>query len=294
MERTANSNLITRNYFDSLLIETRYMNASNPSTECTIFGEKFATPIMTAALSHLDHFVFEGAGAALAKGAADAGALLWYGMGPDKEIEELASFGAKMVEIIKPYKDRSLIRRKLKHARACGLLAVGIDIDHAFGPDGENDDVDGFEMKALTTGELKEFCNYSDLPLIAKGVLSVYDAKECLSAGVSGLLVSHHNNRIEYACPPLMVLPSILEEVKGSVPVFVDDEITTGLDAFKALALGASAVGVGRPLMAAIKKDPENGVCACLTEMTKGLRKAMAFTGCRDLSEMDASIIHRY
>ncbi len=293
MERISNSNQITRNYLDSLLIETRYMNSTNPSTECRIFGETFSSPIMTAALSHLDHFMFEGASAALAKGAADAGVLLWYGMAPDEEIEMLASCGAKMVEVIKPYKDRGIIRDKLQHAAHCGLLAVGIDIDHPFGNDGSNDVVDDYEMKALTTEELASLCAESSLPLAAKGVLSVYDARECVSAGVSALLLSHHNNRIEYACPPLMLLPDILEATEGKVPVFVDDEISTGMDAFKALALGAAAVGVGRPLMTAIKEDRENGVKLFLKEMNDGLRKAMAYTGCRTMEEMDPAVIHR-
>ena len=89
MGRTANSNQITRDYLDSLLIETRYMNSSVPSTEYEIFGEKFSSPIMTAALSHLDHFMFEGAAKAFAKGAKDAGVLMWYGMASEEEIEAL-------------------------------------------------------------------------------------------------------------------------------------------------------------------------------------------------------------
>ena len=292
MERIANSNQITREYLDSLLIETRYMNSCIPSTEFELFGEKFSSPIMTAALSHLDHFMFEGASMALAKGAKDADVLLWYGMAPDEEIESLASTGAKMVEIIKPYQDREKIMKKIRHAEEIGLLAVGIDIDHPFNGQGFHDVVDGEEMEPVTTEEMREFCSESKLPLIAKGVLSVYDAQECMKAGVSGMLLSHHNNRIEYACPPLLVLPDILKVTAGKIPVFVDDEISTGMDAFKALALGASAVGVGRPLMSAIKKDVENGVCEYLKTMNDGLRKAMAYTGTSDLSKMDASVIH--
>ena len=293
MGRTANSNQITRDYLDSLLIETRYMNSSVPSTEYEIFGEKFSSPIMTAALSHLDHFMFEGAAKAFAKGAKDAGVLMWYGMASEEEIEALAAVGPKMVEIIKPYRDREKIRRKLHHAENCGLLAVGIDIDHPFGPEGFHDFVDGEEMEPITTEEMRELRNETKLPFIIKGVLSVYDAKESLAAGASGILVSHHNNRIEYACPPLLVLPEILKVVDGKIPVFVDDEISTGMDAFKALALGASGVGVGRPLMTAIKNDPENGAGNYLKTMNDQLRKAMAFTGTTDLSKMDPSVIHR-
>ena len=116
MTSIGNSNRIAREYLDSLLIETRYMDSENPRADFELYGAKAATPIMTAALSHLDHFMFPGAAEALAKGASDAGAILWYGMAEEDEIERLAAFGAPMVEIIKPYADREKILRKIAHA----------------------------------------------------------------------------------------------------------------------------------------------------------------------------------
>ncbi len=286
-----NSNTITRNYLDSLLIETRFIDSANPVTDFELFGEKFSTPIMTAALSHLDHFMFQGASEALAKGAAQAGAVLWYGMADEEEIGRLTATGARLSEIIKPYTDRALIFSKIRHAEEKKLLAVGIDIDHPFGEDGSPDVVDGYEMTALRTGELAEICRSTKLPVIAKGVLSLRDTEKCLKAGVSGMMLSHHNNRIEFAVPPLKILPKVLEAVDGAVPVFAEDEIRTGMDAFKALALGAKGVCIGRPLMTAIKEDPENGVCAYLRKATAELRKAMAYTGCTDLTKMDPSVV---
>ena len=293
MANAGNSNNITRAYLDSLLIETRYMDSTNPNSEFELFGETFSSPIMTAALSHLDHFMFQGASESLAKGAKDAGAVLWYGMADEEEIDRLAATGARMIEIIKPYTDRDLILLKIRHAEEKNLLAVGIDIDHPFGEDGSPDIVDGFEMTAIRTDEMELFCKGTSLLVIAKGVLSLHDAEKCLRAGVSGMLLSHHNNRIEYAVPPLAILPDILKLVDGKVPVFVDDEIRTGMDAFKALALGAKGVCIGRPLMTAIKEDPENGVCAYLLKANGELKKAMTYTGCTDLSKMDPTVIHR-
>ena len=292
MSAVGNSNTITRNYLDSLLIETRYIDSTNPNLDFELYGENFASPIMTAALSHLDHFMYPGESESLARGAAAAGAVLWYGMAEDEEIDRLAASGAKMIEIIKPYSDRDLIRSKIRHAEEKNLLAVGIDIDHPFGEDGSPDNVDGYEMTAMRTEELAEVCSDTKLPVIAKGVLSIHDAEKCLKAGVSGIVLSHHNNRIEYAIPPLFILPKILEVVNGSIPVFVDDEIKTGMDAFKALALGAAGVCIGRPLMTAIKEDPEKGVCAYLQKANAELAKAMAYTGCTDLSKMTPSVIH--
>ena len=291
MADTGNSNRISRDYLDSLLIETRYMDAQVPDISYELYGAKVSSPIMTAALSHLDHFMFPGAADAPAKGAKEAGAILWYGMGPEEEIERLAGFGAPMIEIIKPYADRDKIFRKIAHAEKLGLLAVGIDIDHPFGEDGSPDIVSGELMAPLQTAELEEIVRSTSLPVIIKGVLSRRDAERCLGAGAKGLVLSHHNNRIAYAVPPLAVLPEIAALAKGSVPLFVDCEIRTGMDAFKALALGASGVCIGRPLMTAIKDDMENGVKDYLLRANRELKKAMAFTGCPSLDRMDPTVI---
>ena len=77
------------------------------------------------------------------------------------------------------------------------------------------------------------------------------------------------------------------------VPIFVDCEIATGMDVFKALCLGAAAAGIGRPLMGAMKKDHAKGVTDYLNQARDELKKAMAFTCCKDLSQPEKSIIHK-
>ncbi|MDO5134141.1 MAG: alpha-hydroxy acid oxidase [Eubacteriales bacterium] len=288
-----NSNEITREYLDSLLIETRYMNSTNPDLTLHLFGKTFGSPVMTASLSFLDHFLFEGATKCYAEGAAKAGAILWIGMAGNDDIEMCVNTGAPLVEIIKPFADRDLIYSKIRHAEACGVLAVGIDIDHPFAEDGSPDIVDGYKMAALTTAELKSICSSTSLPVIAKGVLSTYDARQVLRAGVSGLVVSHHNSRIAYALPPLAILPEIKKITGDSISLFVDGDIRTGFDAFKALALGASAVCIGRPIMAAIRQNGSDGMAEYLKKVNGELAKAMAFTGCTDLGKMDPTVIHR-
>ena len=283
-----NSNRISRAY-----LETRYMDAVFPCTDFDLFGHSFATPIMTAALSHLDHFMFPGAADTLAQGAKDANTVLWYGMAEDEEIQRLAAICPQTIEIIKPYADRDLICQKISFAEKCGLLAVGIDIDHPFAADGSPDIVNGHEMAPLRTDELVSICKSTMLPVIIKGVLSMHDAERCLAAGAKGLVLSHHNNRIEYAVPPLAVLPDMAKLTNGVIPLFVDCEIQTGMDAFKALCLGAKGVCIGRPLMTAIKQNGASGAANYLTQATKELKKAMAYTGCADLNRMDSTIIRR-
>ena len=161
-----NSNRITREYLDSLLIETRYMDAAVPDIRCTLFGQTFASPIMTAALSHLDHFMFPGAAEALARGAKEAGAILWWGMAEEEEVSRLAGYGAPMIEIIKPYADRELIYRRIRHAEETGLLAVGIDIDHPFAEDGSPDSggVSAFHSAPLLTRPCCASCGTAQWP----------------------------------------------------------------------------------------------------------------------------------
>ncbi len=285
-ENAGNSNIITRKYLDSLLIQTRYMNADYPDPSFELYGKEFPSPIMTAALSHLDHFMFEGAAKAFAQGAADSGLLTWYGMADEEEIEMILSCGGTLIEVIKPYADRDIIYRKIEHAKEKGVLAVGIDIDHAFSPDGGPDEVSGYTMAPMTTAELTDICGSTDLPVIVKGVLSLYDTEEVLKAGARGIVISHHNNRIEFAVPPLKILPEIAKEIDNTIPIFVDCEIRSGMDAFKAIALGADAVCIGRPLMTAIKDNGAQGVYDYLKKAEDDFKKTMAFTGCKSIADI--------
>ncbi len=123
-------------------------------------------------------------------------------------------------------------------------------------------------MRPMSTDDLADVVCATKLPVIAKGVLSVHDGRRALAAGCGGIVLSHHNNRIEYAIPPLMALPEIRDFVKGRMPIFVDCEIATGMDAYKALALGATAVCIGRPLMTAIKENDSVGVRDYLNKAT--------------------------
>ena len=115
MAQAGNSNTITRNYLDSLLIETRYMNSTNPDTTFTLYGETFASPIMTAALSHLTQIAEGGMAEGIARGALDAGCVMWYGAAEEEEIQMLADTGVRLIEIIKPYTNRDIIYKKIRH-----------------------------------------------------------------------------------------------------------------------------------------------------------------------------------
>ena len=192
MTYSSNPDVITRDYFDSLLLETRYIDSDIPSTRMTLFGEEFDTPIMTAALSHL-HNPAEGM-AVYAKGAALAGAAHWVGMGSDEELEGVLATGARSIKIIKPHADNREVFRKIEHAVSAGCFAVGMDTDHAFNSDGGYDDVFGLPMRPKSASELAEFVQAARVPFIVKGVLSPRDAEKCVKAGCAGLVGDHRGN----------------------------------------------------------------------------------------------------
>ncbi len=283
---------ITRDYFDSLLLEMRHLDSREADTGFSLYGERFTAPIMTAALSHLDQ-VHENGMAELAAGAAMAGVVCWAGMGDDEELSGIVETGAKTIKIIKPYADSKLIFDKIEHAKRCGVLAVGMDIDHAFDARGRCDRVGGYAMKPKSMEEIREYVRAAEIPFVVKGILSEKDAYKSLEAGAKGLVVSHHHGIMEYALPPLMILPDILKVTGGQIPVFADCGIETGADAFKALALGAFAVCVGRVLLPSLKAEGAGGVHKEISRISDELRGIMAKTGCCDLSHMDQRVIRR-
>lgn len=290
MERkSTSSDVITRAYLDSLLVEVRHLDAVLPSTEMTVYGKTFATPVATAALSHM-HRQYPDGMAEMARGAYEAGALVFSGMGPQEELEGMIATGASVIKIIKTYADRQSIYEKIRHAEEHGALAVGLDIDHAFSRNGY-DVVEGLPMLPLSSKELADMVKYTKLPFVIKGVLSRQDARKCLDAGVQGMVVSHHNGRLDCSVPPLMILPEILEETGGKVPLFVDCSLQSGLDVFKALALGATACCVGRPLMGPLREKGAEGVREKMVEITNDLRYTMAMTCSKDIASIDPSIV---
>lgn len=284
------SNLLTERYFEKILVETRYLDAVIPDTSVELFGKTFATPVMTAALSHIPGKDGDGM-VQMAQGAAEAGALTWVGMTTLEQYGEIAQTGAPLVRIIKPYKDEREIFSRIEQAEEEGAVAVGMDIDHSFNKRGQPDSVLGMPMSPKTTKDIASYCKRTKLPFLLKGVLSAQDAQKCLDAGVGGILVSHHHGIMASAVPALLVLPEIVKTVQGKIPIFVDGFFENGMDVFKALALGADAVCVGRALMPPIQQQGAEGCRQTIQDITDELAAAMARTGSRDIKHIDPSLL---
>lgn len=284
------SNILTERYFEKILVETRYLDAVIPDTSVELFGKTFATPVMTAALSHIPGKDGDGM-VQMAQGAAEAGALTWVGMTTLEQYGEIAQTGAPLVRIIKPYKNEREIFSRIEQAEEEGAVAVGMDIDHSFNKRGQPDSVLGMPMSPKTTKDIASYCKRTKLPFLLKGVLSAQDAQKCLDAGVGGILVSHHHGIMASAVPALLVLPEIVKTVQGKIPIFVDGSFENGMDVFKALALGADAVCVGRALMPPIQQQGAEGCRQTIQDITDELAAAMARTGSRDIKHIDPSLL---
>ncbi len=282
---------ITRNYLDSLTIETRMMDSLFACTEMTIFGQTFSTPVMTAALSGLGA-ICSNPMVEMAKGAKNANAVMWVGIGTGEELEAIIGTGAKTIKIVKPYKDKELVFEKIAEAERLGAFAVGMDISFFFGGKKEDSLIRPELMGPKTLDEIKSFVQATKLPFILKGVLSEQDARKGLQAGAAAIVVSHHGGAVlDYAVPPLKILPRIAKVISGEIPIFVDSGIVRGTDVFKALALGASGVLVGRTAMAGLAVGAAEGVQKLITGTNEELRRVMSLTGCPSISEIDPNLI---
>ncbi len=149
-----------------------------------------------------------------------------------------------------------------------------------------------FLKEALTPADLAWLVRESRLPVVVKGVLRGDDADAVVEAGAAGVWVSNHGGRqMDRAIASIDALPDVVQAIRGRVPVLFDGGIRRGMDALAALALGATAVFVGRPLLWGLAWDGERGAGAVLDMLTSELDLAMAITGVPKASAIDPSIL---
>lgn len=126
-------------------------------------------------------------------------------------------------------------------------------------------------------------------PLLVKGVLHPQEAKQAIAQGVDGVIVSNHGGRqLDGALPSLRALPAVVEAVAGQVPVLIDGGLRRGSDVFKALALGAHAVLLGRPHLWGLAAAGEAGVSQVLSILHAELDRVMGLAGVRNIAELRA------
>ncbi|NXW96075.1 HAOX1 oxidase, partial [Larus smithsonianus] len=183
------------------------------------------------------------------------------------------------------------------------------DLAFSSGKDfGENSGLAVYVAEAIDASvnweDIKWLRGLTSLPIVAKGILRADDAKEAVKIGVNGILVSNHGARQLDGVPATVsaganmqqwslidVLPEIVEAVEGKVEVFLDGGVRKGTDVLKALALGAKAVFIGRPLIWGLVYQGEEGAKEVLQMLKEEFRLAMALTGCRRVGEIGRTLI---
>jgi 4-hydroxymandelate oxidase len=130
------------------------------------------------------------------------------------------------------------------------------------------------------------------LPLILKGILDPDDAEQAIATGADAIAVSNHGSRNLDTLPASIdALPAIAERVAGRIPIIFDGGVRRGTDILKAIALGASAVMIGRPYVYALATDGAEGVAHCVNLLRRDFELAMALTGRACIAEIDRSLI---
>lgn len=134
--------------------------------------------------------------------------------------------------------------------------------------------------------------SWTKLPVVLKGIMRADDAAKAVSEGYDGIMVSNHGGRqVDGGIGALDALPGVVAAAKGKVPVFMDSGIRCGADIFKAIALGATAVGIGRPYVYGLALDGDRGVQTVMEYLLSELDLTMALNGCRTPADITADLL---
>lgn len=263
------------------------------STASDFFGTPVALPVYAAPIGGIK--VNYGADISeadyareLVEGCLSGGTLAFTGdgMNPSMFSDPVAFLKTKNglgVPTVKPW-DMQNMKWRIDEANDAGVLAICSDID-ASGLTGLRNSTTPVEYKSVD--DLKQISVACQSPFIVKGILSVDGAMKALEANASGIVVSNHGGRVLDEClSGIEVLESIVQAVNGKMKIFVDGGFRSGNDVFKALALGADGVLIGRPFSHAVIGDGREGVNLYIKKLQLELKEAMAMAGCKTIQEI--------
>ena len=144
-----------------------------------------------------------------------------------------------------------------------------------------------YSNPSLSWKDLSFLRQRTKLPILLKGILHPDDARLALEHGMNGIIVSNHGGRqVDGSISAIHALPSVVDAVKGVVPVLMDSGVRGGADIFKALALGARAVCIGRPYVYGLAIGGQDGVAEVLKNLLTDFDLTMGLAGCKSVSEI--------
>ncbi|XP_019404630.1 PREDICTED: hydroxyacid oxidase 1 isoform X1 [Crocodylus porosus] len=295
-----------------------------------VLGQNVSMPICVGAtamqcMAHLDG---ETATARACRSMGTGMMLSSWATSSIEEVAEAAPDGLRWLQLY-IYKDREVTKALVQRAEKAGYKGIFVTVDTpllgkrfddvrnrfqlppylrmknfetndlAFSSEkgyGENSGLAVYVAQAIDPSiqwkDVKWLRGLTSLPIVAKGILRADDAKEAVKHGVNGILVSNHGARQLDGVPATIdVLPEIVEAVAGKVEVFLDGGIRKGTDVLKALALGAKAVFIGRPIIWGLVYQGEEGAKEVLQMLKEELHLAMALSGCRSVKEIDRTLV---
>jgi isopentenyl diphosphate isomerase/L-lactate dehydrogenase-like FMN-dependent dehydrogenase len=268
------------------------------STTSTLFGKEFALPVFAAPIGAVgmhynDSHDDLSYSTAVLEGCKAAGSVAFTGDDVKDEVfqgtvDAVKALGGHGIPTIKPWSVPEVLGR-LRLAEASGAFAFAMDIDAA-----------GLVMLAklgkpvspMPVESLREIASAARIPFILKGIMTPAGALKALEAGASGIVVSNHGGRVLDETPSTIeALSDIVDVVGGRMTILIDGGFRTGLDVFKALALGADGVLIGRPFAWCVYGGGAEGVRLYLDRVRAELAEAMLMCGASRISEIAPSMI---
>jgi len=303
---------------------------SERDTSVQLFGQRFSSPIALAptAFQKLAHPEGE---LATAQACAEKNILMTLSTLSTTPLEDVvAAAGGRLWFQLYVYRDREATKALVQRAEAAGCNAIVLTVDAPLIGRRENDIRNQFRLPegvvacnmtavgldkvestsdesalagyvadqldaGLTWADLNWLRSITTLPVLVKGVVRPDDAIRALQNGASGIIISNHGGRqLDTAPATIDVLPRIVEAIDGQCPVLIDGGIRRGTDALKALAMGAKAVLIGRPLLWGLAVGGRAGVEHMLQLITDEFDLAMALSGCRTIADITPDLVqHR-
>jgi 4-hydroxymandelate oxidase len=306
-----------REAFDKLALRPRVLvDVESIDTRIELFGQKLDAPILLAptALHRLVHPEGE---VETARGAGAAKTILVVSSLSTCRFENVARATSEPLwfQLYDLRKDRhAFVRDLVEELKGLGCRALCVTVDApVIGARNRQDRAhfqipDKFEtpyyhketglqsglpiLGSFTWDDIAWLRSITSLPVLLKGILNPEDAELAVRAGVNGLIVSNHGGRCLDTLPAtISVLPQVVERVAGRVPVLVDGGVRRGTDVLKAVALGATAVLIGRPYLYGLAVAGAPGVSKIVGILRKEFAMAMALTGRRSVVEIDRSVV---
>ncbi len=295
-----------RNYaaWQDVLVNMDTLHAPfEADTACTVLGRELSLPVMIGPVGDVQRHYGKkydtvGYNECVLRAAEREGTLAWTGDGLDAQImadscDLISKLDGAGVVTVKPW-DANTLDAKLTQALAARPAAVAMDIDAAGLPFLKGQNPPAGAKDEGQVAEVVAACHEEGIPFVLKGVMTPAAAERAARAGADGIVVSNHGGRVLDGVPATaLVLPGIADAVGDDLEVLVDGGVRSGLDVFRALALGAKACLVCRPFVVAAFGDGADGVSALLCQLKGELADAMEMCGAATVADIDASMLWR-